>query len=195
MEICVELQTWVSIILHAVNIFVNYWNNVLHHCKVILHLHSRVLYKWNSQVYSAFLWLMFVQSGYIFVTLLGHNVLAGTQASWQLEWVLSSFYWLAFLIQGLWTLQMFLSTSLLIHMITSSSQRKNVIPAKFLSKLIVLASDIQNYCNILSTGLILALSDLLGQSTAVYAIAVLLVLTITVHGWYVSLNFLIFFYI
>lgn len=65
-------------------------------------------------------------------------MLAGTQASWQLEWVLYSFYWLAFLIQGLWTLPMFLSTSLLIPMTTLSSQRKNVLPAKFLSKFIVL---------------------------------------------------------
>ena len=47
-------------LIYAVDIFVNYWINVLHHCKVILCLHSRVLYKWNAQVYSVFLWLMFV---------------------------------------------------------------------------------------------------------------------------------------
>lgn len=94
----------------------------------------------------------FCPSGCIFVTLLGNYVLAGTQASWQLEWVLSSFYWLAFLIQGLWTLPMFLSTSLLIHTITLSSPRKNVVPAKFLSKLVVLVLDIQNYSNKLRTG-------------------------------------------
>lgn len=106
-------------------------------------MHRYILYSYG--------WCLSTQDIY-FLLYFGNCVLAGTQASWQLEWVLSSFYWLAFLIQGLWTLPMFLNTSPLIHTITLSSQRKNVVPAKFLSKLVVLVSHIQNYSSKLTTG-------------------------------------------
>lgn len=125
-------------LLLAVAVFTNNWRNLLLHCNVIIQLHTRVLFKWSTQVFSVFFSFFSCPDGCIFMTLLEIYVLAGTQASWQLEWAFFSFYWLAFLTQGLWILPMFLNTFLLIHTTTLSSRRKNVLPARSLSKLIVL---------------------------------------------------------
>lgn len=120
------------------------------------------------------------------------RVLAGTQASWQLGSAFSSLYWQAFLIQEWWILIMFLSIFLFILMITSSSLKKNVPPAKFLSE-----HHLSGFTTFKTFKTVwtrynlfhLLLSDLPGPNTAAFVIVVLLGLTIIVRGWFVHYSF------
>lgn len=121
----------------------------------------------------------------MFKFFLGPYVLSGTQACWQLLSVFFSFYWLAFLILELWMQRMFLYISLLIPMTIWFIQRKNVQLARFWSEFLVAfvgtfkcAFPVLCWW-VLSTGI-----DLLGPSTAAFAIGVWLGLTITVDGWF-----------
>lgn len=120
------------------------------------------------------------------------NVSAGTQACWQLVWVLYSFYWLVFPIPELWMQKMFVSISLLIPSTIWYLQRKNAQLARFWSEFVApFGLILWNSFPIFAYWFCLIVG-LLGLSIVAFVIGVLLGLTITADGWSASIHFISF---